>query len=340
MCTDFMLNKIAVSGRTFDWHLVTPDEKNPTRISKTPKGSQLSSRSSRKSTDPASWESQYGYVAVEAKADGKHYGMVDGLNEAGLSIGVLWLPGSTYQEDGNLSILDLGLWILSKYQSVEEVKSLEDDFQEEIHIWGPQGQHRPTVHFTIHDRNGQNLVIEFIDKEMLLYENSQGVLTNYPPFPDQIENLATYQQSIYHQTQGLTNQNLIKHLNGSGLLGLPGDATPPSRFVRSYFLKEFSQQINPSNEEKDAIQQALHILNNVDVCPGEVADGDDLLADYTMWSVVRDHANLMYYFRTTQNLTLRRFDLQAMGLDSGEVKIYKDIEECIWFIDKSSYLTD
>jgi choloylglycine hydrolase len=106
---------------------------------------------------------------------------------------------------------------------------------------------------------------------------------------------------------------------GSGMLGLPGDFTPPSRFVRAV---AFSQSALPVATAHDGVLQAFHILNQFDIPKGAARgmDNGKAVADYTLWTSVSDLKNLRYHFRTFDNSRIRMIDLKKMDLDAKEIK--------------------
>ena len=95
--------------------------------------------------------------------------------------------------------------------------------------------------------------------------------------------------------------------NGTGLMGLPGDVTPPSRFVRATVL---TQVASTAGSAREAVNQAFHSLDLVSVPRNLAASGD-----YTQWYVVRDHDNLVYYVRSYDGWTTDVHDLRALKVD-------------------------
>jgi choloylglycine hydrolase len=95
--------------------------------------------------------------------------------------------------------------------------------------------------------------------------------------------------------------------HGSGLNGLPGNATPPARFVRTAYLKQFANQ--PINSSQ-AFNLATHILNDVDIAKGFVQDGQQ--EDYTQWAVVKDLAQRIFAVRTYDSMLFRALDLKQI----------------------------
>lgn len=120
---------------------------------------------------------------------------------------------------------------------------------------------------------------------------------------------------VHARTRSLT---LEPTGQGSGMLGLPGDFTPPSRFVRAV---AFSQSVFPSKTGYDAVIEAFHILNQFDIPKGSARDGTkdangNVQADYTLWTAASDPKARRYYFRTYDNSQIRVIDLMSMDLDA------------------------
>ncbi|MFC1560293.1 linear amide C-N hydrolase [Candidatus Margulisiibacteriota bacterium] len=317
-CTDFRLansDKYQMSGRTMDF-AVDMDS----YIFAVPRGLDVQSMIADGSKG-LTWKSKYGYVAVNGfHADG----YCDGLNEEGLSFAGLWLPGTKYParaSDNWVAITDCAKWILGNFATVDEVKAALKGTTI-IGAYVKEMKMTPPLHFIVHDAKGGDLVVEFVGGEMKLYDNPYLVLTNKPTFDWQVSNLNNY--------VNLTNNNATDAVlhpagNGSGMLGLPGDSTPPSRFVQAYFLNRYSPE---PKDLKGAVSNTLHVLNAVQLANGEVAEGD-----YTEWSAIRDHTNKVYYFRHNENPTLRRIELKKLNLKEGaRVKSIR-IEGGKWYED-------
>ncbi|HEY2526132.1 MAG TPA: linear amide C-N hydrolase [Candidatus Binataceae bacterium] len=102
----------------------------------------------------------------------------------------------------------------------------------------------------------------------------------------------------------------------AGMLGLPGDFTPPSRFVRAV---AYSTWVLPSQTGEEAILQAFHILNNFDIprgsTRGEAKDArGNIVADYTLWTSAIDLKAKRFYFRTYDDSQIRSVDLMKMPI--------------------------
>ena len=267
------------------------------------------------------WTNKYGFVGANAFG---YDAVNDGMNEEGLSIGLLWLPGTEYQEvparEGKkaLSHLYIGNWILSNFATVSEVKEGIKD----IFIWGeliPELGIVPPLHVAVHDIEGNSLVIEFINGKRMVYDNPIGVLTNSPTFDWHMTNLRNY--------VGLTSYN-VKPVKiggitfkatgqGSGVFGIPGDWTPPSRFVRA---AAFTHLADPPKNSIEGVILAQHILNTVDIPLGvikENKEGVGLEEERTQWVVIKDLKGKVFYFHTYEDSSLRAVDLNKLNLRRG-----------------------
>jgi len=108
--------------------------------------------------------------------------------------------------------------------------------------------------------------------------------------------------------------------SGSGMLGLPGDFTPPSRFVRAAM---FSQAATPNADAEDAVFSAFHILNQFNIPKGSVINASvgGAQPEITEWTAVSDLQNLRWYFRTFQDQSIRVVDLkEALKVADGEIR--------------------
>lgn len=306
-CTDFVIKAkdgSVVEGRSMEWGL---DLKSHVRFH--PPGEERMSQSPDQKTS-IKWKGKYSYLGVDCN------GMdivVDGLNEKGLSMSGLWLPGTVYQTvrepKAALEVVDLGAWILSNYATVDEVTAAIGDVQ----VWArnmPDWGGIPTMHLALNDASGHSAVIEFTDGQQKIFENPNGVLTNAPTFDWHRINLRNYMQISPLNPQSVTVYGtvLAPPGQGGGFLGIPGDWTPPSRFVRTTAMLAFAA---PAPKSADAVTLAEHTLNAVDIPIGDVR-ADKEHSDYTQWAVIKDLTNKIFYYRSYDNLSLRSIDLKKL----------------------------
>lgn len=253
----------------------------------------------------------YGYVglAVEQKEF-----VVEGLNEAGLSAGLFYFPGYGTYQDYNVaqkasSIADLQLvsWMLANFTTVDEVK----DAIRDIHVVAIDPR-ASTVHWRIADVTGRQLVLEIVGTQPRFYENKLGVLTNSPDFEWHMINLNNYVNLFpgAAEPKMLGSVQLSAFGAGSGFLGMPGDVTPPSRFVRAAFYQSTALEKNTALEN---VLQSFQILNNFDIPVGvEFAKGQVPVSipSATQWTSATDMTNRIIYYRTMYNSTIRSINLK------------------------------
>lgn len=253
---------------------------------------------------------KYGYVgfAVEQKEF-----IAEGLNEAGLSAGLFYFPNygkyETYKPaEKNRSIADLQLvpWLLGQCTTVDEVKEAVS----KIHVVAIDPR-ASTVHWRFSDKSGRQIVLEIIDEKPVFYENTLGVLTNSPDFKWQLTNLNNYVNLFPGSApaQNLGAAKLQPFGAGSGFLGLPGDVTPPSRFVRAAFYQATAPQQETAQE---TVLQCFQILNNFDIPTGVEFPAGHVPANIpsaTQWTSATDIMNLKIYYRTMHNSAIRCIDL-------------------------------
>src|SRR5690554_2216091 len=145
-------------------------------------------------------------------------------------------------------------------------------------------------------------------------------MTNSPSFDWHLTNLSNYVKiSSVNATPLKVGGDTIPALGqGSGLLGIPGDGTPPSRFVRAL---GYTLSAAPVPSGPESVRLAEHILNNFDIPKGWVRDhgADDAPLEYTQWSSVADLSNRSYYVKTYDDPVLRSIDLKMFDLDAKDV---------------------
>lgn len=300
-----------------------------TQLKVTPRGQSFPDVVVTPLTNPLKWTNQYGYVGMECGPEGIRQ-ITDGLNEAGVSVGLLWLADSQYPtsesaKSPTIYNICLGEWILGNFASVAALKSALENVTV-INI-----NERVPVHFVLHyvvsDSTGANLVIEFTNGQMQTYEPANGVMTNAPPYSYHLDNLSNYVNlSLKNNAQVLWGQEI----NGSGCLGMPGDYTPPSRFIRATMLQQSAQNYTPENQEQ-AVGLTLRILQNFGTPQGSIVFNDGEL-DYTQWGVVRDHTNLVYYFFTQFNNNIFSVDLSKINFETVKPNGIS-IEQPVWTTD-------
>ncbi len=270
------------------------------------------------------WKSKYGVVGTNA------FDMpvtVDGLNEKGLHVGVFYFPGfAKYQQIQAADVVktlapwELGLFLLSTCSDVKEAVTAAKEVRVGDVVQKDLG-FVPPAHFIVSDSAGNSVVLEHIDGELKIHRNPLGVMSNSPTFDWHMTNLSNYVNMTVSNVPKIdVGGNQIKGLGqGSGMLGLPGDFTPPSRFVRAV---AFSKSALPVDSAQEGVLQAFHILNQFDIPQGAargIERGHEV-ADYTLWTSAADLKNTRYYCRTFDNSRIRLVDLKAVDFDAKAIK--------------------
>ena len=178
------------------------------------------------------------------------------------------------------------------------------------------------MHFFIQDKTGKSIAVEPIGGKLKVTDAPLGVMTNAPTYDWHMTNLDNYiNLSVKDiESASLGDVKLQAFGSGSGMLGLPGDFTPPSRFVRAAF---FSQAAVPNDTGADAVLAAFHILNLLDIPKGSVVNASvgGTMNEITEWTSVSDLKNLRWYFRTFADQSIRMVDLkEAIEAAKGEIK--------------------
>lgn len=314
-CTGITLHTTAgapVPARTIEW--AGNDLESCYAI--VPRGYEQRSFTPGGQKDGMVFTARYGYVGLAVQ---QPEFVVDGMNEAGLAAGLFYFPAYGKYEDYDaakkettVSDLQLVSWILSNFKTIDEVK----EAIRKIHIVtiDPRGS---TVHWRITEEGGRQVVLEIVDRQLRFYENTLGVLTNSPGFDWHLTNLNNY----VNLAPGPVSERKVGDMQlrafggGGGLLGIPGDVTPPSRFVRAAFYQTTAPRF--ADGEK-TVMQAFHILNNFDIPTGiQFADGQQVpdIPSATQWTVASDISNRRIYYRTMHNSTIRCFDLKGIRFD-------------------------
>ena len=266
------------------------------------------------------YKAVYGFVGIYTEYEPF---VVEGVNEAGLSAGLFFFPNygdyAPYNEAHNAKTLcDMQFvsWVLSQFSTIDQLKDeLKNiDLVTLNHNIG-------AVHWRITEPNGRMVVLEVVKGVPRFYENTLGVLTNAPGFQWHVTNLNNYVNLV----PGSAPDNKIKPGlilkplgHGSGMLGLPGDFTSPSRFVRATFFQTTAPMWATSFE---AVVQAFHILNNFDIPIGSQHPMDQIpkgLPSATQFTAATDLSTMKFYYRTAWNSNIRCIDL--MNIDFSKVK--------------------
>lgn len=311
-------------ARTIEWagtnlnsmYVVVP--RNFSQTSFTPKGQ-----------NGMTFKSKYGYIGLAVHE--KEF-IAEGLNEAGLSAGLFYFPNygsyQLYDEKYNsTTIADLQLvsWMLSQFATVDEVKTNINKVRV-VSLMGGNGSEE-AIHWRVGDNTGKQIVIEIENGIVHIYDNPIGVLTNAPGFQWHLSNLSNYiNLTPVNPPAHKMGDFMVQPIgHGNGFLGLPGDFTPPSRFVRAAFFKSTAPTLPTA---RATMLQCFHILNNFDIPIGMNFPKNEIpdLPSATQWTSVIDLTNKVVYYKTFDNNNIRMIDLK--DIDFGKVKYqYQKLDE-------------
>lgn len=247
----------------------------------------------------------------------------DAVNEKGLCIAGLNFVGNAYYRDeikgkDNVAQFEFIPRILSCCATVDEAKRL----LENINITDtPFSDELPVakLHWIIADKNGA-ITVESVKDGLKIYDNPVGILTNNPPFDEQMFRLNDYMHLSPRQPENTFSDKLSleTYSRGMGALGLPGDLSSQSRFVRVSFTKMNSVSGDTENE---SVSQFFHILGSVDQQRGccEVAKGK---YEITIYTSCCNADKGIYYYTTYENHQITAVDMHREQLDGVRLAHY------------------
>lgn len=282
---------------------------------------------------------KYGIVALDFPSIREGY-MSEGINEKGLAIGVFFHPGYTVYPDYKKSEAattiaphDVTNYVLAQFANVDEVKK----GMQEVKVVGVYDESMggvPGAHWMVTDSTGTSIVIEYTNGKLKIHDAPLGVITNAPNYDWHMTNLNNYinlSQNSYPPKK--IGEVEIKPIGaGSGLLGLPGDNTPPSRFVRAV---TWIQMARPLENAEEAVYEAFRILDNFQLPLGsDAAEGsghgnnNDLMRASTIWTTAWNLTDMTLNYHTQHNRRVRRLDVKTIDFSNlGREIIYITLDE-------------
>ena len=292
-CSDVFVNQGSekVSGRNIDWPIG-----NALQMSLNPRGMFQSAVPLLPGDQPLSWVSKYGNITLGLYFIGS-YIHLDGMNEHGLSVGMLMMLDAVYPPPDSRPYLNDDRWpqyYLDNCRTVAEAVAIAPTMRVFCLVGG---------HLALHDAAGESAVMEYVDGELKIYRPPEynGVLTNDPNYEEQLANLANYE-------------------GFGGDLPLPGGVDPESRFVRaSWYL----QTLPVPESLEETIGSTLAIMQNV------AKPLFDREQSCTLSTSIRDHTAKRYYWRSFCRPNLRCVDLDAVDFSPGNpvrvLDLYADL---------------
>ena len=252
----------------------------------------------------------------------------DGVNEKGLGMAGLNFPGNAdYKEidenKNNIAPFEFIPYVLSKCANIEEVKELLKDINIANINFSDELKASP-LHWIISDKE-KSITVESVKEGLKIYDNVVGVLTNNPTFDIHMFNLNNYMSlSIEPPVNNFSKKlNLDTYSRGMGALGLPGDLSSASRFVKATFTKMNSLS---GDSEKESISQFFHILDSVCQQRGCVHMGDNLY-EITIYSSCANMDEGIYYYKTYDNSQITEVDMYKENIDGDKLVSYELIKD-------------
>lgn len=270
------------------------------------------------------WKGQHGFVGLDAPAMGEGL-ILDGMNETGLAVNGFYLPGFTeYQAyDPSKSSVSMGPgdvvpYLLSTCTTVNEVKAALAKVYV-TPVIAPSLGFAPPGHWIVTEPSGKAIVIEYVKGKLVIYDAPLGVITNAPNYDWHITNLRNYVNlsQVALPTKRIEDMDFAPLGGGSGMIGLPGDNTPPSRFVRAV---AFSRTAHPTPTGQETVYEVFRILDNFNLPLGS-AEGEGEaktkgMRSSTIWTTVYDTKNKVLHYHTQHNRRVRLVDFSKIDFGS------------------------
>jgi choloylglycine hydrolase len=283
----------------------------------------------------------YEFTFRNAESIKSHYAMIgmafvaggyplyyDAMNEKGLAMAGLNFVGNAYYREyddtkDNICQFEFIPWILTQCSSVKEARVLLD----KINITNtPFSDDLPLaeLHWMISDKNSA-ITVESVRDGIKVYENPVGVLTNNPSFDKQMFALNNYRNLSPKSPENKFSEhlNLDLYSRGMGAIGLPGDLSSQSRFIRVAYIKmnSFSKE-----DETSSVSQFFHILGSVDQQRGCCDLGDNKF-EITIYTSCCNADKGIYYYTTYDNHQITAVDMHKENLDGNSLVRYPLILE-------------
>ena len=251
----------------------------------------------------------------------------EAVNEKGLCMAGLNFVGNAVYFDSkegkdNIAQYQFIPWILSQCEDLKAARALLDKINL---INKPFSDKLPLaqLHWIIADKNAA-ITVESVSDGLKIYENPVGVLTNNPTFDKQMFNLNNYMHLTAQSPKNTFAKGLEldKYSRGLGAMGLPGDLSSQSRFVRAAFVK---MNAVSGDGETESVSQFFHILNSVDQQRG-CCVLDNGMCEITLYTCCCNADKGIYYYTSYDNHQITAVDMNREDLNSAETIRYKRID--------------
>lgn len=303
-------------GRTLDYEFSYGDE-----ITITPRNFQFNFR------DGKSIKSHYAIIGM-AHVTEDYPLYYDAVNEKGLAMaGLNFVGNADYKEKAqgkdNITQFEFIPWVLSRCAAAKDAIGLI----KKMNLWKlPFNDKLPVaqLHWIISDSE-MSVTVESVKEGIKIYENPVGVLTNNPPFDMQMFELNNYMHLSAKSPDDTFSEKLKlkQYSRGMGAIGLPGDLSSQSRFVRAAFIKMNSVS---GESENESVSQFFHILNSVDQQRGCCDLGSEKY-EITIYTSCCNTNKGIYYYTAYNNHQITAVDMHKENLDGKKLVRYPMIKE-------------
>ena len=321
-------------GRTLELELVLPYS-----LGFIPAGTPFTSQVPSKS--PLSWTTRFDVLAVAAPRtppppgaaiDPRSMVVIDGLNEAGLS-----LNANAYADTGETSDLggpgavleaaDLGIWALGNFATVAELRTALATQAVNATRMPMAGNVPFPVHFMLTDLAGDSVTIEGRNGVFAVLDNPVHVMTNGPSFDWHLTNLQnwTHLDNTDHSSADFGSLRVSQPDSGIATTALPGSNTAVGRFIRAVYYGKF---VEKATDPDQAVATLAAIVNNfhrprgatIDL-PGDGGEGVNFgggpaptspTTEYTTHTFMADASRTLYYIRPYTGLNWSVFDMARL----------------------------
>lgn len=257
--------------------------------------------------------------------------LYDAINEKGLGIAGLNFVGNTVYHDhvdgkDNIAQFELLPWLLGRCASVAEARALLERIN--LRSFGFSPELPPSeLHWIMSDITGACVVFESVADGLKIYDNPTGVLTNNPPFDEQLFNLNDYMNLTAGAPKNTFAPNvpLTEYSRGMGAIGLPGDLSSRSRFVKAAFTRAHSRNKDDKDDELTSISQFFHILHSVDQQYGCCDLGNNKF-EHTIYSSGYNLEDGIFYYTSYNNHQITALKFSSENLDSAQLIVHPVIE--------------
>ena len=270
-------------------------------------------------------KNHYAMIGMATVANGYPL-FYDATNERGLSVAGLNFPENAFYGEyntkkDNIAPFEFIPWILSQCSCIDEVMALLEkinlvntDFSNELPL--------TPLHWLISDLS-RSITVEPMKNQLFIHDNPFELLTNNPPFDFHKTNVSNYMslhrgasKNQFEKSVDLSNYSL-----GMGAIGLPGDFSSASRFIRAFFVKENSVC---EQDESSGVNQFFHILNSVSMPYGCVEVNGRF--EYTLYSSCCNASKGIYYYTTYNNSKINSVSMQDINLEGYKLFEYDIIK--------------